>query len=701
MKVKHLLLLLAVILYSSVATAALVTKEDARNVAYNFLKERIINGQTDWNLNTLNITDVRTVSENGTPVYYIFSNNGNGYIIISAEDQYTPVIGYSFKNNLSEPGKNKNYDSFLKSYSEMISWVRTQPENSNNEFSASWTAYRTGAITDNSTATSDVAPLLLVMWNQDDPYNMYCPEDPDGPGGHAYAGCVATAMSMIMYYYRYPEQGNGSHSYYAPGYGTQTANFGATYYDWDQMLNSIGGTSGECTPAVALLQYHCGVAVDMGYGADGSGAYSEDVPYAMKNYFKYAPSTQYLSRSSYSATAWEAMVVEQLDAAKPIYYAGRNADGGHAFVCDGYQVTGSTKTFHFNYGWGGADNGYYTLANCNGFTQSQNMVRNMYPASNYPEYCSNHVLNIPIGSFEDGSSPRADYKENQNCTWLISPENPVSKINLKFTYFDLHTSDSLIVYNGEDETAEVLGAFTGNTLPANLSANSGKAFLKLVTDAADQSKGFQIEFSSTFITYCGGTEYLNEPSGSFGDGSGEYDYNNNVVCKYRINPPNASGLTVTFNDFDLADEDFVKIFALSNNEVIGQFYGNTIPEPVTTPFGGMLIIFTTNAFGNAPGFSANYTIANVDNQKPESIVRMQITPNPAEDMANIKVHAIRAEVNTLQIFNSQGKLVDSQQVTCTSGLNSIDLDTSKLSPGMYTVKMVTGSGPMISKLIKK
>jgi len=103
-------------------------------------------------------------------------------------------------------------------------------------------------------------------------YNELCPADPNGPGGHVYAGCVATAMGMVMKYWSHPTTGVGSHSYYCPGYGYQSANFGATTYLWDEMPNSI---STSCIP-IATLLYHCGVAVNMGYSVDGSGAQSTD-----------------------------------------------------------------------------------------------------------------------------------------------------------------------------------------------------------------------------------------------------------------------------------------------------------------------------------------------------------------------------------------------------------------------------------------
>lgn len=702
MKIKHLLIFIFILVQSAIAFAGIVTKDDARNVAYNFVKERIIGGQTSWNLDALSIKDEETVVVNEQPVYYVFSNNGEGYIIISAEDNFTPVIGYAFEGSLTAPGINKNFDSFLRSFTEQINWARSHPELSAGEFDTQWESYRSGNITDGSNATSDVAPLLLVMWNQDSPYNMYCPVDPDGPGGHVYAGCVATAMSMIMYHYRYPIHGNGSHSYYAPGYGTQYANFGDTYYDWDQMQNSIGSSSGDCIPAVALLQYHAGVAVNMGYAADGSGAYSTDVPNAMKNYFSYSPSIQYLVRSSYTAANWESMVLEQLNAAKPIYYAGQSPDGGHAFVCDGYQVSGATKMFHFNFGWSGQDNGYYTLANPNGFTSSQNMVRNFIPPStNYPYGCSSETFTQQIGSFEDGSGPLLNYENNLSCSWVINPVAPVASFNLTVNNIDLNTSDSLYFYDGIDENAPLLAVMTGTGSKAVVTTTVGQAFVKFVTDGSGNSKGFQIEFNPNYIQYCSSNATLTDPVGSFSDGSEAENYNNGTFCKFKINPANAADLTVTFTDFDLADDDMVKIIALTGGATLGEFKGNEIPAPVTLPHGGMLVIFTSNSFGTSGGFSATYTIGNVDNEKPENVVRMQLTPNPARDITTLKLFATKQAANALLIYDNAGKLIESRTINCNSGLNSIDLDISKLNPGIYNLKLFSDSGTLTSKLVVK
>ncbi len=152
-------------------------------------------------------------------------------------------------------------------------------------------------------------------------------------------------MSMIMHYWRYPLQGSGSNSYYFYPYGTISANFGEANYEWNSMTDVIDN---DYIWEIAEIGFHAGVGVEMMYGWDGSGAYSNDVPYALINYFNFQSSVQYLSKNSYPATTWENMMQAELDNLRPMYYAGQSTEGGHAFVCDGYQ---GMNYYHFNFGW--------------------------------------------------------------------------------------------------------------------------------------------------------------------------------------------------------------------------------------------------------------------------------------------------------------------------------------------------------------
>ena len=209
----------------------------------------------------------------------------------------------------------------------------------------------------------------------------------------------------------------------------------------------------------ALLSYNAAVAVDMSFGCDASGAYVSKVPNAFHSYFKYSSTVYYQNRSS-DSTSWKNQMRANLDLGEPLMYTGQGPDGGHAWVCDGYQ---GSNFFHFNWGWGGYENGYFSINNIDPapytFNSSQGAVFSITPdPSYYPTYCSGPTtLNkYYFGSIEDGSGPVADYQNNSNCSWLIDIYDSISSITLSFDKFDLDPSDQLNVYDGSDASAPML-----------------------------------------------------------------------------------------------------------------------------------------------------------------------------------------------------------------------------------------------------
>lgn len=301
---------------------------------------------------------------------YLVEFQEGQYALVAAEDNSIPVLAYSSE---AAPGLDTYPPAFyalIEAYGDQISALRdsggTHPENQ-----AGWQELLSGANPYAHRSTRSVIPLIRTMWNQDWPYNELCPVDNSGPGGHVYAGCVATAMAMVMKYWNHPTTGVGSNTYYAPGYGYQSANFGSTTYLWDEMPNSVSGSS----IPVATLMYHCGVAVNMNYAPDGSGAQSTAAADAYNDHFRY-PTAEIVDRSSYSLANWNNLMKAQIDNGSPMYYSGGGSGGGHAFVLDGYDTA---DYFHFNFGWGGSSNGYFYVNNLNGFNYYQSAIINSIP----------------------------------------------------------------------------------------------------------------------------------------------------------------------------------------------------------------------------------------------------------------------------------------------------------------------------------
>ncbi len=356
-----------------------ITKSAAENIARGFMSKRCSKSAS---LTCLPHKSAMKGSSGDVAPYYIFNiGNREGFVIVSGDDNAEPVLGYSDRGELDLDNMPAN----------MVEWLRLNElyvESCAKRESSTVGTSRTG------NGTVVVEPLLGdIMWGQDFPFNEMCPTYYSGGQNlHYYVGCVATAATQIMRYYRYPQQGTGSKSYVFKGQ-TLSADFGNTTYDWDNMLvfYPSDGVSQEQIDAAATLAYHFGVSVEMEYAENGSGALSMLVPHALKTYFGYDKATTMRRRNFYSATEWLELIKHELDNNRPVYY-GATSDsglGGHAFVCDGYDSEGYV---HINWGWYGMSNGYFLVNHLNpddlgegggtgGYNTDQEIITGIQPST--------------------------------------------------------------------------------------------------------------------------------------------------------------------------------------------------------------------------------------------------------------------------------------------------------------------------------
>ena len=334
---KSLLFFVAILFGITALNANPIDLGKAKSIGRNFISEKF-----EFKSENLDLQWVYTgTNSRNEACFYVFNVNDEGFVIVSADDRFRPIVGYSDKGTFAT----ENMSPELAFYLDRIIEARS---NCNAVFfddtQEEWQSVAsTGKLISRNGGRS-VDFLCSTKWDQDSPYNLYAPDANGGPGGRCYAGCVATAMSQLMKYWDHPAQGSGSHSYYCYGYGMQSANFGATTYDWEHMPDRLGGATQQEIEAVALLMYHCGVSVDMQFSPSGSGANSWDVPYAIKNYFSYSTHANLKGRDEYPLSTWQNMLKEQFDLGWPVYYSGFSESGGHAFVCDGYDDNGVAAT---------------------------------------------------------------------------------------------------------------------------------------------------------------------------------------------------------------------------------------------------------------------------------------------------------------------------------------------------------------------
>ncbi len=468
MKTKFLLILSAVILFMGSANAKEIPVNVAETVAKNFIYERTGQRQSDIVLET------ETYKKSGQNIYYIFRMKGDGFVLVSADDNYIPILGFSFENNFKTENQPANVKAWLLQYESAIKYVRQNKVKAVDDGIWDYYTTPTKAFNINKDYQGEIVVDGLtkdILWNQDGGWNEACPEDADGPDGHVYAGCVATAMSIVMKYWEYPLNGVGQHSYYASGYGNQSVNYSESNYMWKYMAKD------KPNWFIAKLMYDAGVSVNMSYAADGSGTYSYLVPNALKNYFQYPTSVTHVSMGY--LTAWHNTLKAQFDADQPVYYSGHSDDGGHAFVCDGYT---SDNYFHFNFGWSGYTNGFWHLDTVgDGFSQGQAAVINIVPPSDKYPYPESPVLQGSI-----------DTNDFSSFKVYLNWENPSAKNVSKYV---IYREDQII----EDNYTET--SYTDENLDIDNYNYAVRAVYddnKISLEGASEIKGkFKVSFDVT------------------------------------------------------------------------------------------------------------------------------------------------------------------------------------------------------------
>lgn len=301
------------------------------------------------------------------PLYYVFNaHEGQGYIIISADDCTTPVLGYSLEGRYDAGSMPPAMNWMMHG---LESEIKAAPGLQN---PVSMTERRRMA---RRAAQSNERILLETpQWRQEAPFNKHIP-------GNALTGCVGTAMAMIMKYHEFPERGTGSFN---------AVNFDVAY-DWANMrMDSYrSGYSEAEAEAVSTLIYHAAASIGTQFGYSGSSAYEVKVPAALVNYFGYAPGVSYKKRSETPTQAeFDRLVENEIRASRPVLYCGQDVTAGHAFVVDGYDPL--SGMIHVNWGWGGADGnnngGWYastalnpTVSQSHSFNNLTTIIYNIKP----------------------------------------------------------------------------------------------------------------------------------------------------------------------------------------------------------------------------------------------------------------------------------------------------------------------------------
>lgn len=414
---KKALFLIASVLLGTVLYAGPVSRERALQVAEKVFGTSSATKSAAPGLKIVWDGEFEQTKAAVDPALYVVTRDGGGFLIVAGNDNVQPVLGLSFENDFKVEGMPENVRWWMEQYKRYVrSAVSATPE-----INDQWAQFaQTKALADPVTPgtpglTDEFTNSRTNEWDQKNPANFYCPKVEDQEYTSV-CGCVALATAEVMVWF-----GNGNLAEVSgtiPGYNYTSSNSKSVdvpgrildhfVYDWAGMKalttpesfynqisswtgaptindNKYYGGSTEGTSLTALgenlahLLFDIGSLVQAEYNYNpGTGAYSGDIVNNVGPFMGYNNTARYVSKDEYTNGQWAKMVKDEITL-RPVIYTGSGTPGGHAYVADGFANYGGNQLFHFNLGWGGSCNGYYTLDIQDDFDGGHYAIFDFYP----------------------------------------------------------------------------------------------------------------------------------------------------------------------------------------------------------------------------------------------------------------------------------------------------------------------------------
>lgn len=750
------LILINVTFFFSGAFAQFVSADRAKTVAVSIFNER-----KPADIRAVSVKEIETESliyHKGVPVYYIFNLVGDAFVIVSADQRVLPVLGYSFESEFNAENVPDCLDWLLENYQDQIHDVVYHNLNlKNDETEAAWEQYETGLAKSGGSQPSlmSVTPLTTTTWSQGCYYNEHCPAD-NTLGttrcGRVPTGCVATAFGQVLKYHNYPAQGTGSNTY-TSNYGSLTANFGATTYNWANMPNKLLANNSD----VAQLLFHTGVSINMGYTANSSAAYTTSVRTALVNKFKYASTAQNVNKSSYTNMQWDNLIRTELDAQRVVIISGHDpaANAGHAFVADGYQ---GTNSFHINWGWNGSSDGYFLLTALSPGTYAFNSnvgaiigIKPMTTTSTCQmvnglsaSAITSTGATLNWASTGTATSYNVKYKKTTSSTWTTVTSTTTSKTitglspatsyhfqvqkKCSGTSSSNYSSSATFTTTASSSTNTTVtlgtGSSTSGATPygtSNMDERSQFIITKAQLIAAGYTStnnfikslafnvgtgnsktmtGFTIKIGHTTASGFTSTSFVNTTMSTVFSGNVTATSGWNTHTFTTAFPYNGSSnliIDICWNNTSAASNSTVKCtntptyqtLYKKTNVANGNVCSNTTGTR-TYSRPNMKFVFSSSSL------KMEESVEETAEQAVELAASMKLFPNPANNNVTIEFDG-ELENAQINIFDVMGKQVFSDNLTN----NSYTLQVDTFSPGIYLVVLQNGSKHFTQRLIVK
>ncbi|PNI20363.1 CSMD2 isoform 5 [Pan troglodytes] len=264
-----------------------------------------------------------------------------------------------------------------------------------------------------------------------------------------------------------------------------------------------------------------------------------------------------------------------------------------------------------------------------------------------------------------------NYNNNHECIYSIQTQ-PGKGIQLKARAFELSEGDVLKVYDGNNNSARLLGVFSrSEMMGVTLNSTSSSLWLDFITDAENTSKGFELHFSSfelikcedpgtpkfgykvhdeghfagssvsfscdpgyslrgseellclsgerrtwdrplpTCVAECGGT-VRGEVSGQVLSPGYPAPYEHNLNCIWTIEAEAGCTIGLHFLVFDTEEvHDVLRIWdgPVESGVLLKELSGPALPKDLHSTFNSVVLQFSTDFFTSKQGFAIQFSVS--------------------------------------------------------------------------------------------
>lgn len=598
---------------------------------------------------------------------YLFTSAQGGYVMVAGDDCVRPILAYSANGAVEVGEMPVQMAERVQLFEDQIVYAVEHGAQATAADAERWQRLLSGAPVKSG---EGVEPLLTTQWHQDGCYSLLCPAG-------TVTGCAATAQAQFMRFWNWPPIGNGSETYSLQSYGQQSADFAHTVYDWANMPDRVTTDNSLAEQqAVSTLMYHVGVSLHMQYNSPSGGGSAAagitgqpgypSIDNSLKDYFFYSQNMRPLFKNqSFTDASWADSLMAELDLRQPMVYCGVATEGGHGFICDGYQWQDDQVYFHFNFGWAGRGDGYYTVDNIcppvspTGYEGGVYVfnLSNQALLGAVPDYrmiVSDSVLNF---GREGGSQPLLFSKNPQGGEWTVSCSEPWVSV------------DRAGVDNVGQLTVQVGANTTGNERTATVTFSQDGQTLSMLV----------VQTYYTATDYCPLTVAMESTERQGWEGGAYLSFESLTGYVYAT-----ASLTQGQKDtvtVQVAPHDVVAVFhhgggtdRYINYSILNQF--------------GEHLVDVEYAYRNGGRHFIEWPCVHVGIDETEHR-EWKVWPNPVDDVLNVEAEGLRQVV-----------LVDMTGRTVLEAA-SPRLEMQHVPSGMYVVRIVTDGGTVNTKIVKQ